>query len=82
MTKETVLPTDKFRLGTVCVTEWTNKSDDKVPKGKEWKNYSIQASYFDEKTKDFKESKSFSEAQLYKLLILIQEALKTDVKRT
>lgn len=72
-------PTNKFRLGTVCVSEWTNEIKEGENKGNEVKNWSIDASYYDKKDSEFKETKSLSRTQLQNLSQCIDLALQVDV---
>tara|TARA_B100001964_G_C13791827_1_gene404827 strand:+ start:32 stop:310 length:279 start_codon:yes stop_codon:yes gene_type:complete len=69
-------PTDKFRIGTVAVSKWLNKSKE----GNEFNTFTIDISYFDDKTGQYKPASAFSKNQLVNLKLCVDKALISEVK--
>lgn len=73
--KNVNLPINKFRIGTVALSQWKNKSKD----DKEFSTYSLDVSYFDDSSGQYKEAKAFSKNQLLNIKLCIEKALLNDV---
>jgi len=58
------------------VSKWVNKSKE----GNDFNTYTLDVSYFDDSTGQFKPASAFSKNQLVNLKICIEKALLNDVK--
>jgi len=71
-------PVDKFRIGTVQVSKWINKSKE----GNKFSTYTLDVSYFDKITGQFKPASAFSKNQLVNIKLCIEEALLDEVNKS